>query len=65
MTGDGLARFGALGPAELALIDGLGSGTLDRLGQGGLPDPEDETRRVRGDLIRFLLLGGPGGTAPA
>ena len=59
MTESGLARFGGLGPAEMALIDGLGSGMLDRLGSGGLPDEGDETRRVRADLIRFLLLGGP------
>lgn len=59
MTGVGLARFGALGSAEIALIDGLGSGSVDRIGSGGLPDPEDEKRRVRAELIRFLLLGGP------
>ena len=55
----GLAAFGVLGPAEQALIDGLGSGVLDRLGDGGLPEAGDESRRVRADLIRYLLLGGP------
>lgn len=59
MTAVGLARFGALGPAETALIEGLGNGTVDRIGSGGLPDAEDETRRVRAELIQFLLLGGP------
>jgi hypothetical protein len=54
----GLAAFGPLSPAEIAMIDGLGNGTLDRLGAGGLPEAGDETRRVRADLIRFVLLGG-------
>lgn len=56
----GLAAFGPFGPAEIALIDGLGSGMLDRLGSGGLPEAGDLTRRVRAELIRFLLLGGEG-----
>jgi hypothetical protein len=60
MTQHGLSRFGALGPAEVAMLDGLGSGLLDRLGSGGLPDPGDESRKVRAGLIRYLLLGGPG-----
>ena len=60
VTEDGLARFGTLGPAERVLIDGLDSGALDRLGPGGLPDAGDETRRVRADLLRYLLIGGPG-----
>ncbi|MCX7288300.1 MAG: hypothetical protein NTW20_12310 [Rhodobacterales bacterium] len=59
MTTGGLSRFGTLGPAEVALIDGLGNGTVDQIGSGGLPDPGDETRRVRADLIRYLLVGGP------
>jgi hypothetical protein len=42
------------------LIDGLDSGALDRLGEGGLPEAGDDTRRVRAELIRYLLLGGPG-----
>ncbi len=60
MTEAGLARFGTLGPAERVLIDGLDSGALDRLGPGGLPEAGDEARRVRADLLRYLLLGGPG-----
>lgn len=59
MTEGGLARFGTLSPAEIALLDGLGNGSLDLLGPGGLPDVEDDTRRVRAELIRYLLLGGP------
>jgi hypothetical protein len=59
VTGGGLARFGALGPAEVALIEGLGTGALDRIGPSGLPEAGDESRRVRADLIRYLLLGGP------
>ncbi|MGI1660627.1 hypothetical protein ACRDNQ_00170 [Palleronia sp. KMU-117] len=59
MTPGGLAAFGALGPAEVTLIDGLGNGMLDTLGTSGLPEAGDDSRRVRADLIRFLLLGGP------
>ena len=40
------------------MLVGLGNGTLDLLGAGGLPDEGDETRRVRAEFIRFLLLGG-------
>ena len=59
MTAPGLARFGSLGRAELTLVDGIDNGIFDRLGAGGLPAAGDEDRRVRADLIRFLLLGGP------
>jgi hypothetical protein len=57
---EGLGAFGELGPAEVALVEGLTSGTLDRISGGGLPEAGDESRRVRADLIRYLLLGGPG-----
>lgn len=57
---EGLARFGPLGPAEQKLVEGIGSGMLDRVGAGGLPDIEDEASHIRAALIRFLLLGGPG-----
>lgn len=56
----GLGRFGALGPAELALVRGVGTGAFDQVGTGGLPEAGDESRRVRAELIRYLLLGGPG-----
>ncbi len=59
MTGGGLARFGDLGPAEATLVDGIGNGAFDRVGAGRLPDAGDAARRVRAELIRFLLLGGP------
>jgi hypothetical protein len=59
VTAAGLAQFGDLAPAEVALLDGLGSGTLDRLGAGGLPEAGDAARKVRAELIRFVLLGGP------
>jgi hypothetical protein len=59
MAAGGLARFGVLGPAELTLLEGIGTGAFDRLGSGGLPETGDEARRVRADLIRFLLLGDP------
>ncbi|PZR00400.1 MAG: hypothetical protein DI533_07455 [Cereibacter sphaeroides] len=53
------ARFGPLGKAEMTLIAGLGTGVSDRVGAGGLPAEGDEDRRVRADLVRFVLLGGP------
>ncbi len=59
MAGAGLERFGALGPAELTLIEGIGTGAFDRVGAGGLPAAGDESRRVRAELVRFVLLGGP------
>ncbi len=54
-----LDRFGPFGPAEINMIDGIGNGMSDRIGAGGLPEPEDETCRVRAELVRFLLLGHP------
>lgn len=59
MTNRGLTRFGALGPAEVTLVEGVGTGAFDRTGSGELPEFGDEKRRVWADLIRFLLLGGP------
>lgn len=60
MIPPGLAAYEPLGRAELTLLDGIGNGIYDRVGSGGLPEPGDEHRRVRADLIRRLLLGGPG-----
>lgn len=59
MTSGGVSSFGELGPAEVTLIEGLGNGVMDSLGTSGLPEAGDETRRVRAELIRYLLLGGP------
>jgi hypothetical protein len=55
----GLARFGALGPAEATMVEGADNGLFDRLGAGGLPKAGDPDRRVRAELIRHLLLAGP------
>jgi hypothetical protein len=59
----GLERFGPLGPAEIVLIEGLATGAVDRIGAAGLPAAGDEARRVRAELVRFILLAHPG--APA
>ncbi len=59
MVARSLSAFHPLSRAEEALVAGLDSGTFDRVGDGGLPDAGDEARRVRADLIRFLVLGGP------
>jgi hypothetical protein len=56
----GLDRFGALGPAEAALIEGIGTGAVLRLSAAGVPAAGDESVRVRADLVRFLLLSHPG-----
>lgn len=52
-------RFGPLSPAEVTLIEGIGNGTVDRVEGGSLPEAGDDGRRVRADLVRFLLLAGP------
>jgi hypothetical protein len=59
----GLEQFGALSPAETMLIEGIGKGDVDRIGEAGMPSAGDEARRVRAELVRFLLLEHPG--APA
>jgi hypothetical protein len=59
MVARSLSAFHPLSRAEEALVAGLDSGTFDRVGDGGLPEEGDETRRVRAELVRFLLLGGP------
>jgi hypothetical protein len=59
MTPTGLAAFGPLMRAELLMVAGLGTGVFDRVGAGGVPAEGDEDRRVRAELIRALLLGGP------
>ena len=53
-----LSVFRPLSRAEEALVSGLDSGIFDQVGDGGLPEAGDETRRVRAELIRALLLGG-------
>lgn len=59
MTHPGLAAFGPLRRAELQMVAGLGTGAFDRVGAGGVPAEGDEDRRVRAELVRALLLGGP------
>ena len=51
-----LEQFAPFGPAEVTLIKGAGSGAFDRIGGGGVPEAGDESRRVRAELVRFLLL---------
>ncbi len=59
MTPPGLAAFGPLMRAELTMVAGLGTGVFDRVGAGGVPPAGAKDRRVRADLIRAILLGGP------
>jgi hypothetical protein len=58
MSARGLSAFHPLSRAEEALVAGLESGTYDRVG-GGLPEAGDDSRQVRAELIRVLLMGGP------
>jgi hypothetical protein len=67
MVETGLAHFQPLLTAEQEIIATLRSGDFDRLGHeaaGSLPDTEDETRAVRAEFLRFLLLGGEDGARP-
>lgn len=59
---DLISRFGALSPAETVLVDNIGVGHVDQLGEGKVPEPDDVEQQVRAELIRYLLLGG--GHAP-
>ncbi len=60
MTGQNLAAFEPLLPAERVIVAELSSGDFDRLGDGSLPDGPAEDRVVRAEFLRFLLLGGEG-----
>jgi hypothetical protein len=55
-----LECFEPLSPAEQTLLKGAQSGAYDRLGDGGLPRPDDASRVVRADFLRFLVAGGTG-----
>ena len=57
MTIRDLAEFGELSPGEKKLIDGLSSGTLDRLGGTEPPDAGHKEREVRAAVLRELILG--------
>lgn len=43
--------------AEAKVVAYLSSGNFDRLGDGLLPELEDDTRNMRAELLRFLILG--------
>ncbi len=55
---DLIRRFGALSPAETVLVENIGGGHVDQLGEGKVPEPDDTEQQVRAELIRYLLLGG-------
>jgi hypothetical protein len=59
MSARSLAAFGALGPAEQVLLDGLSDGRFDLVDGGGLPLADDPRRIIRADLLRLLILGAP------
>jgi hypothetical protein len=60
VTGQTLAAFEPLLPAERVIVAELRSGDFDRLGDGTRPEGPAEDRVVRAQFLRFLLLGGEG-----
>lgn len=64
MSAVSLADFQPLNPAEASIIDGLSSGAFDRIGDGRRPESPAPDRIVRGEFLRFLLLGGEEGFRP-
>lgn len=54
----GLEDFQPLNMAEAKIVGNIRSGDFDRLGDGALPEANDPERRVRAELLRFLILGG-------
>ena len=55
-----LASFQPLHAAEAKVVAGLGSGDLNRIGDGLRPEWDDPARTVRAELVRFLILGSGG-----
>jgi hypothetical protein len=64
MSTASLKDFQPLTPAEASIIDGLSSGSFDRIGDGRRPETAEPDRIVRAALLRFLLLGGEDGVRP-
>ncbi|MGF1658369.1 MAG: hypothetical protein ACFCUS_03000 [Rubrimonas sp.] len=54
-----IEHFEPLSPAERAVIADVASGAMTRLGAAP-PEPDARERVVRAELLRLLLLGGPG-----
>ena len=54
----GIEQFGELSRAEAEFVAACQSGESCTLGDGVLPDVQDTSRAVRGELIRFFVLGG-------
>ncbi|UJW76972.1 hypothetical protein [Rhizobium sp. SL42] len=53
----GLDSFRPFSAAEAKVVAYLSSGDFDRLGDGLLPEREDDSRNMRAELLRFLILG--------
>lgn len=59
-----LTDFEPFSSAELQVINDLQRGDFDRLGGGGRPEKSEDSRSIRADLLRFLILGGEEGHRP-
>lgn len=59
-----LSDFNPLSPAETKLVEASVSGEMAVLGEGVLPENDNEDISVRASLVRFLLLGGDQKTHP-
>lgn len=57
-TVSGLDRFQPLSAAEAKIVAELQTGDFDRLGDGLRPEQDVPERTIRGELLRFLILGG-------
>ena len=58
MTARRLGDLGVLRPAEERLLEQLDAGSYLQFGDGRLPAADDDTRAIRAELLRLVLLRG-------
>jgi len=59
-----LSEFAPLSPAEERIVADLSHGEFDRLGDGLVPPEPSPERLIRGELLRFVILGGDEANRP-